>query len=109
MGRKPTTRSDRLAMENYLRDLLKKQQQRISELKEQLKNAIVPKFKIGQEVYYIRGSSNKRIDKGVIYGFVNNQCIRLKTSNNTHLTRDLIFIFNTKEEAKAKLKEFRGE
>jgi small-conductance mechanosensitive channel len=39
MSRKPTTRSDRLAMENCLRDLVKKQQQRIAELEEQLKNA----------------------------------------------------------------------
>ena len=39
MSRKPITRSDRLAMENYLRDLLKKKEQRIAELEEQLKNA----------------------------------------------------------------------
>lgn len=33
--------------------LLNKQEKRIAELEEQLKNAIVPKFKIGQEVYLI--------------------------------------------------------
>ena len=32
MSRKPTTRSDRLAMENFLRDFVKKQQKRIAEL-----------------------------------------------------------------------------
>ena len=39
MSIKPTTISDRLAMERCLRDLVKKQQQRIAELEEQLANA----------------------------------------------------------------------
>lgn len=37
MSKKPTTRSDRFAMKKYLKDLLKKQHQRIAELEEQLK------------------------------------------------------------------------
>lgn len=84
--------------------ILNKQAERIAELEEQLANSIRPKFKIGQEVWIIRGKENRRIDKCTVYGFVNNQCIRLRTSNRGHITRDLIYTFVTKEEAQAKLK-----
>ena len=86
------------------RDLLDK----IEELETRLSNCIEPKFKIRQEVWFIRGGSNKRIDKGSVYGFVNDKCIRLKRSGK-HLTRELINVFATEAEAKAKLEEMKNE
>lgn len=83
MSRKPTTRSDRLAMERCLRDLLQKKAQRIAELEEQLKNAIVPKFKIYQHLWFIdifdidnnssqwgNGEGSKNIEKRVRECFI---------------------------------------
>lgn len=70
MSRKPTTRSDRLAMENCLRDLVKKQQQRIAELEEQLKSQpaeIVEK--INGEIYtrmVVEGKETKYTDINLI-------------------------------------------
>ena len=44
------------------------QDQRITELEEQLKNAIVPKFKIGQEVWFVNEVSEE-IYLGIVVGF----------------------------------------
>ena len=113
MSRKPTTRSDRLAMEKYLRDLLKKKDQRIAELEEQLKNAIVPKFKIGQEVYYYHIARNKTYSGYVedTQWFATKNGIYYRISQ---LQRDYFWIredevFAAKEEAQAKLEELIGE
>ena len=136
MSRKPTTRSDRLAMERYLRDLMKKQQQRIAELEkelklcqklhnelflayeklkdknegleEQLKNAIVPKFKVGQEVWCIRFMEiiKFKINKIEIYRGEAEEENRIVYGN----WEDMVYqieenCFATKEEAQTKLEE----
>ena len=44
--------------------------QRISELEEQLKNAIVPKFKIGQEIFYV--APKRQIVKAIVIGCFEN-------------------------------------
>lgn len=67
---------------------------------------IETKFNINQEIWFIRGNENKRIDKGKIYGYVNDNLYRLKSHGN-HLTKDVGKIFATKEEAEAKLKEMQ--
>lgn len=72
---------------------------------ELLKNAIVPKFKIGQEVWFIR-KKQMRVDKGIVYGFVNDKCFRIK-SGGSHHTKETLFL--TKKEAELKLKELQGE
>ena len=68
-------------------------------LKDQLKNAIVPKFNVGQKVYYI--------DNYKIYSFVVS-----KIKNRYYDDKDWKYyefeLFYTKEEAEAKLKELKG-
>lgn len=109
MSRKPTTRSDRLAMERYLRDLLKKQQERIAELEEQLKNSIRPKFKVNDRLFVI---VNNEIEEYYI------DEVLLKNKGTLVAYRDIVKettitekneLFKTFEEAEAKLKELQGE
>lgn len=118
MSRKPTTRSDRLAMENCLRDLVKKQQQRIAELEEQLKNAIVPKFKFMEKVWHINKDSFYKKDWFVEELLINGFDYKIDKRKNAlvmwystyfnnyknykYQEKDL---FATKAEAQAKLKE----
>lgn len=116
MSRKPITRSDRLAMEKYLRDLVKKQQQRISELEEQLKNAIVPKFKIGQECWGIVPKTFWNKESYTIHFKVkayipdNNGIVLMLEDSITNLHYSYEWqVFATKEEALAKLEELKGE
>lgn len=85
--------------------------QRIAELEEQLKNAIVPKFKIRQEVFYI--NSRNKISSGVIYnvrydsvkGF--DYYIPMLQIEDFRIKEECLFA--TKEEAQAKLRELQGE
>lgn len=85
----------------------------IAKLKEQLKNAIVPKFKIEQEVWYmdtrINDFNEQRymiesyiIEEIVIFEYG----IRYVGDDVSMYEEDL---FATKEEAQAKLKELQGE
>lgn len=84
---------------------LLEQHQRIAELEEQLKNAIVPKFKIGQKVFYIEDTSSEIV------------------IDEIQLRRDKFYymdyrygeyfedneLFAPKEEAAKRLKELKGE
>ena len=111
MSIKPTTISDRLAMERCLRDLVKKQQQRIAELEEQLKNAIVPKFKIGQEVFYVVDKYSPVLSGEVleiqIWNLKKDNIIYvIEYSGNFHCES---VVFETLEEAKAKLRELTAK
>lgn len=88
--------------------ILNDQQQRIAELEEQLKNAIVPKFKVGQEVYVI--CDPNRIVSGwkiADYEYYKQQYIIENKDGIDWIHKDRIFA--TKEEAEAKLRELQGE
>ena len=99
-------------------DLLNNQTERISELEEQLKNAIVPKFKVGQKVWFIHKGTEK-IHNGIIEGFEMVKHLSDSIDEYYRIEYDDVcltsmefegeFIFITKEEAKAKLKELRGK
>lgn len=69
---------------------------------------IEAKYNINQEIWFIRGKGNKRIDKAKIYGYVNGTLYRLKSHGN-HLTKDIGKIFATKTEAEAKLKDLQNK
>ena len=93
----------------YLEDvtkILNQQDQRIAELEEQLKNAIVLNLKVGQEVYVIE---NKNIFKDIL------EEIEITEDGILFYVEEGIYgleeneIFATKEEAQAKLKELQGE
>ena len=87
-------------------ELLNQQDQRIAELEEQLKNAIVINLKVGQEVYVIE---NKNIFKDVL------EEIEITEDGILFYVEEGIYgleeneIFTTKEEAQAKLEELKGE
>ena len=94
--------------------LLNKQDQRIAELEEQLKNAIVPKFKIGQEVWWVDTRVNSfneqryRIESYLIDSIViTKEQFRYYGDDGLWLGDNELFA--TKEEAQAKLKELQGE
>lgn len=94
--------------------LLNKQDQRIAELEKQLKNAIVPKFKIGQTVYtfnkynwcvYELKVISIHISKyeNINFNSLSYSVKRLEDGFTCGYLED--DLFNTKEEAEAKLKE----
>ena len=98
--------------------ILNQQDQRIAELEEQLKNAIVPKFKIGQEVWFVNELSEE-IYLGVVVGFEVSKVYfspldsyyRIEYEDGCLITDDFEdeFVFTTKEEAQAKLKELTAK
>ena len=85
-----------------------KQAQRIAELEEQLKNVIVPKFKVGQEVWYIdRYGVQKDIIVSFTYFSIENEILyKMHDEIIDHREK---YIFATKEEAQVKLEELEGE
>jgi hypothetical protein len=102
--------------EKSVLDIMNGQDQRIAELEEQLKNAIVPKFKKGQEVWTINKDMASGIESGIleecsiqenglIYRFVTHKTKYSETYN--YKSEDKLFA--TKEEAQAKLEELRGK
>lgn len=103
-----------LALNDYsthLNHLFEEKDQRIEEIEEQLKNAIVPKFKKGQEVFYI--NSRNKISSGAIYnvrydsvkGF--DYYIPMLQIEDFRIKEESLFA--TKAEALAKLEELKGE
>lgn len=86
--------------------ILNQQTERIAELEEQLKNAIVPKFKIGDKVYAIIDTFAytdvfpvEIRDTYLLYEVWDGE-----DTTKQHFTR----IFATKEEAEAKLQQMKG-
>ena len=101
-------------------DLLNQQDQRIAELEEQLKNAIVPKFKVGQEIWEITPLMSWKIKRIEWHKFnggngdVVMEIYRLGHDgtddyNCCIMPVDNDRFFATKEEAQAKLEELRGK
>ena len=84
---------------------------RIAELEEQLKNAIVPKFKVGQEVWYVWNKSQvipfKCKIENIVYDSSKNY--KLKYYSEHYICMQEQHLFPTKEEAQAKLEELKGE
>ena len=100
-------------------ELLDEKDQRIAELEEQLKNAVVLKFKVGDKCWAIRNATNIynepkqvlikeiTIAKNCIKYYAKNGCVTNLTNKTTmHLQSQL---FTTKEEAELKLKEIKSE
>ena len=102
-------------------EMLEQKDQRIAELEQELaelkEKAIVPKFKIGQEVWFV-----KYFNAGC-YEFAYGKVIEIKITeydgifyemeyrNNCEIdfrSRNEKYVFDTKEEAQDKLKEIQG-
>jgi len=92
---------------NRLLDDFDSKDQRIAELEEQLKNAIVPKFKVGQTVWYIYGKSIKSFTISEIE--VEIRLVPLIAYSNPYIYQYEENCFTTKEEAQATLQELRGK
>ena len=91
--------------------------QRIIELEKELEElkekAIVPRFKLGQEVWYVYNKYQKFpfrcvIDK-IVYDSSKNHKFRYDTSGELYIGIKEEDLFATKEEAQEKLKELRNE
>lgn len=90
---------------------LNQQSQRIAELEEQLKNAIVPKFKVGQEVWFI--SMTNYVCNFIIQELQYTLCCDGR-SGICYFSKDNLEeyewnLFATREEAEQRLKELKGE
>ena len=110
-----------LTINAFLEEENKELKQRIAELEEQLKNAIVPKFKIGQEVFVNDWSGQLR--SGKIYEIQTNAVLHDKQPLITYLVDFYGYedddqendyyeekdVFATKEEAQATLKELTAK
>ena len=106
--------------EKSVLDIMNGQDQRIAELEEQLKNAIVPKFKVGQEIWEITPLMSwkiKRIEWHKFNGGNGDVVVEIyrlghdgtDDYNCCIMPVDNDRFFATKEEAQAKLEELKGE
>ena len=114
-------RCDRFALEKLVKESEAKDK-RIAELEEQLKNAIVPKFKIGQDVWFVYDENddcnytilNKKV---MAYNYFSYEGGYFEYAMSDDGTRDTIwygyiedkYVFTTKEEAEAKLEELTAK
>ena len=96
-----------------VKERLAEKDNRIAQLENQLKNAIVPKFKKGQEVYAIFdktswGERTLELVNAKIIGIIATNKIQYMFSNlaDWYIEEN---IFSTKEEAQARLEELKGE
>ena len=101
-------RCDRFALEKLVKESEAKDQ-RIAELEERLKNAIVPKFKYGQDVWCVYPTNEHR--QGFVFelefvGYTKDKIICCITENEEFEYDE---VFETKAEAEAKLRELQGE
>ena len=110
MGIRLTTKTDKLSMIKYLKELLKQKDQRIAELEQELaklkEKAIVSKFSSGQIVYFaniVEGTVNK-------FNYIGedkyNYVVEDKTGEVFIRMKERTFA--TEKEAQAKLKEIQG-
>ena len=91
-------------------ELIAHQAVKIAELEKQLKNAIVPKFKIGQEVFYLVNKYSPVLSGEVleiqIWDLKKDNIVYVIEYNGNVYCESVVFA--TKEEAQAKLKELKG-
>lgn len=95
---------------NELNDKVKKLEQELAELKEK---AIVPRFKLGQEVWYVYNKYQKFpfrcvIDK-IVYDSSKNHKFRYDTSGELYIGIKEEDLFATEQEAQEKLKELQND
>lgn len=82
---------------------INKLQQRIAELEEQLKGCIIPKFEIGQEVFYV--APKRQIVKAIVIGcFENGLIVKCKNRNFIKLLNENIF--SSEENAKISIEKY---
>lgn len=94
-------------------DKIKSLEQENTELKKKLENAIIPKFKIGQEVWYVWNKNQlmpfRCVVDRITYDSSKYTKIRYDTSDEYYVGIREQALFATKEEAEQKLAEIKGE
>ena len=103
------TETDEILRLYQVCDLLNQQDQKIQELEHLLSNCIEPKFKIGQEVWYVWNKSQRIpfrciIDK-IVYD--SSKDYKLKYDSKHYVCMKEEHLFATEEKAKAKLEELQ--
>ena len=89
-------------------ELLEQKDQRIAELEEQLKNALCPKFKIGQIVYFNDDYGQILSGSIIAFDYYTSSYIIIDIFGN-EVWRRTGDVLKTKEEAEQKLAEIKGE
>ena len=93
--------------EKNVLDIMNGQNERIAELEEQLKNAIVPKFNRQEHIYCVAFGE---IREFVVVAYLDNNITLCEDTTTSKLEwRDNEFLVLTKEEAEAKLQELKGK
>lgn len=91
-------------------ELLNQQAERIAELEEQLKNAIVPKFEVGQTLFRMDFGSIVPFLVNEIYGHIKaDKTISIQYFDYVGLVIEENELFAIREEAEQKLAEIKGE
>ena len=86
-------------------ELLNQQQERIAELEEQLKNAIVPKFNRQEHIYCVAFGG---IREFIVVAYLDNNITLCEDTTTSRLEWcDNNFLVLTKKEAEAKLRELQ--
>ena len=108
-GNKNMTENLNNMYEAYLK-ILNEKDQRIAELEEQLKNAIVPKFEVGQTLFRIDFGSIVPFLVNEIYGHIKaDKTISIQYFDYVGLVIEENELFAIREEAEQKLAEIRGK
>ena len=90
--------------------ILNQQAERIAELEEQLKNAIVPKFEVGQTLFRMDFGSIVPFLVNEIYGHIKaDKTISIQYFDYVGLVIEENELFAIREEAEQKLAEIRGK
>ena len=90
--------------------ILNQQAERIAELEEQLKNAIVPKFEVGQTLFRMDFGSIVPFLVNEIYGHIKaDKTISIQYFDYVGLVIEENELFAIREEAEQKLAEIKGE
>lgn len=136
MGIRLTTKIDKISMKKYYLNIIKDKDKRIAELEQDLEfttktanelieikhkleqelaelkeKAIVPRFRIGQEIWYVYNKYQKYpfrcvIDK-IVYDSSKNHKFRYDTSGELYIGVKEEDLFATEQEAQDKLKEIQ--
>lgn len=94
-----------LIASNYV-DVMNEQDQKIKDLEHRLSNSIEPKFKVGQEVWYIKPSFLNPEKSNIDYIIIYENTKFYALTNGFEYRDDMVFA--TEEEAKKHLEELKN-
>ena len=121
MGIRLTTKIDKISMKKYYLNIIKDKDQRIAELEQELaelkEKAIVPRFKVGQEIWFVGYSSVQNwIINSIELKYIKDELCEIYRLGHYGtddcscciMPFDSDRYFATEQEAQDKLKEIQG-